>query len=68
MKKVNRFQTAAILACSAMCLALPVAVSADFAGDVNLDEQVTLTDAVLLQKYLLGKETLSTRRPSGECF
>ena len=59
MKKVNRFQTAAILACSAMCLAFPVAVSADFAGDVNLDEQVTLTDAVLLQKYLLGKETLS---------
>ncbi len=64
MKKQKRFRQgfAALLAAGTMCAALPVlpfSASAGLSGDVDLDGSVSVTDIVLLQKYLLGKDTLS---------
>ena len=64
MKKQNRFGRglAALIAAGTMCAALPVlpfSASAGLAGDVDLDGNVSVTDVVLLQKYLLKKAPLS---------
>ena len=62
MKKSNRFShgLAGILAVGAMCAAIPMlSGSAALAGDVNLDGQVGVQDVVLLQKYLMGKQSIS---------
>ncbi len=62
MKKSNRFShgLAGILAVGAMCAAIPMlSGSAALAGDVNLDGQVGVQDVVLLQKYLLNKQSIS---------
>ncbi len=62
MKKNNRFShsLAGILAVGAMCAALPMlSGSAALAGDVNLDGKVSVEDVVLLQKYLINKQSIS---------
>ena len=62
MKNYHRFshRIAGLLAAGAMCAALPVMTgNAAMAGDVNLDGQVNVQDIVLLQKYLLNKQSIS---------
>lgn len=65
MKKHNRFKAEiiSILATAAMCSVMPVMQSpvsaAALMGDVDVDGSVGVTDIVLLQKYLIGKETIS---------
>ncbi|MDE6086896.1 MAG: carbohydrate-binding domain-containing protein, partial [Oscillospiraceae bacterium] len=53
-----------VLAAAAMCAIIPVIQSPVLAaekltGDVTLDGTVGVTDVILLQKYLIGKETIS---------
>ena len=62
MKNYHRFshRIAGLLAAGAMCAALPVMTgNAALAGDINLDGQVNVQDIVLLQKYLLNKESIT---------
>ncbi|MDE7093398.1 MAG: carbohydrate-binding domain-containing protein [Oscillospiraceae bacterium] len=63
MKKHNRFKAGiiGILATATMFAMIPAISSSAEAltGDVNLDGSVGVADVVLLQKYLIGKETLS---------
>ncbi|MBD5143546.1 MAG: hypothetical protein HDT22_08060, partial [Ruminococcus sp.] len=63
MKKHNRFKAGiiGILATATMCAMIPAISSSAEAltGDVNLDGSVGVTDIILLQKYLIGRETFS---------
>ena len=63
MKKHDfRRGLAGILAVSTMCAAMPavtLTAAQTLAGDVNLDSMVSTVDVVALQKYLLGKASLS---------
>ncbi len=63
MKKKNfRRGLAGLMAISTLCAAMPaISISAaqTLAGDVNLDGKISSVDVVALQKYLLGKASLS---------
>ena len=63
MKKHNRFKAGIIsfLATATICAMIPAMSSSAEAltGDVNLDGSVGVTDIILFQKYLIGKETFS---------
>ncbi len=63
MKQHNfRRGLAGFLAVGTMCAAMPAvpfSAAQTLAGDVNLDGAVSAVDVVALQKYLLGKESLS---------
>ncbi|MDE5738553.1 MAG: carbohydrate-binding domain-containing protein [Oscillospiraceae bacterium] len=63
MKKHNRFKAGiiGILATATMFAMIPAISSSAEAltGDVNLDGAVGVADVILLQKYLIGKGTLS---------
>ena len=65
MKNQLRSTLAAIASAAAMCAALPVLSLAaapgdqqNFAGDLDRDGSVGVTDVILLQKYLVGLETM----------
>lgn len=63
MRKLNRFKAGivGILATATIFATIPaMQTSAEtLTGDVNLDGSVGVTDIILLQKYLHGKETIS---------